>query len=160
MKLISGGQSGVDRAVLDVAVAQGVAYGGWCPKGGWAEDFPNPPGLLAKYPNLKETPLGEPAQRTEWNVRDADACMILIDNAGVDGSAGTRLAGDLAHRYRKPLMTVNIREAKNAEQAKLWLRVQLARHGFDLKLAIGGPRESEAPGIYHEAFSFIEALLA
>ena len=74
MKLLSGGQSGVDRAVLDVALARGIAYGGWCPKGGWAEDCPTPPGLLTKYPRLKETPLADPAQRTEWNVRDADAC--------------------------------------------------------------------------------------
>jgi len=64
MKLISGGQSGVDRAVLDVAEAYGITYGGWCPKGGWAEDFPQPPGLLARYPNLKETPFADPAQRT------------------------------------------------------------------------------------------------
>ena len=77
MKLISGGQTGVDRAVLDVAIERGLAYGGWCPKGGWAEDFPKPPGLLAKYPQLAETPLADPAQRTEWNVRDADACMIM-----------------------------------------------------------------------------------
>jgi hypothetical protein len=65
MKLISGGQTGVDRAVLDVAAARGIAYGGWCPKGGWAEDCPQPLGLLAKYPLLTETPLADPAQRTE-----------------------------------------------------------------------------------------------
>jgi putative molybdenum carrier protein len=159
MKLLSGGQSGVDRAVLDVALALDIDYGGWCPKGGWAEDFPQPPGLLTKYPNLKETPLAEPAQRTEWNVRDADACLILIDAAGLDASAGTKRASELAHRYRKPLLTVNMREAKNAEHAKLWLRVQQAKHGDDLKLAIGGPRESEAPGIYREALRFIEDLL-
>src|SRR6202167_3351570 len=99
MKLISGGQSGVDRAVLDVAEACGTNYGGWCPKGGWAEDFPQPPGLLARYPNLKQTPLADPAQRTEWNVRDADACMILIDAAGTDASAGTRRGGEVAHHY-------------------------------------------------------------
>jgi hypothetical protein len=79
IKLLSGGQSGVDRAVLDVALARGIAYGGWCPKGGWAEDFPKPPGVLAKYPQLAETPLVDPAQRTEWNVRDADA---LSDRGG------------------------------------------------------------------------------
>ena len=86
IKLLSGGQSGVDRAVLDVALARGIAYGGWCPKGGWAEDFPKPPGVLAKYPQLAETPLVDPAQRTEWNVRDADACLIVVD-AGLGGIA-------------------------------------------------------------------------
>ena len=53
-------------------------------------------------------------------------------------------AGELAHHYRKPLLTVNLREAKNAEHARLWLRVQLAKHGHDLKLAIGGPRYVES----------------
>src|SRR5579862_1469542 len=108
MKLISGGQSGVDRAVLDVALERNISYGGWCPKGGWAEDFPAPPGLLAKYPGLKETPLADPAQRTEWNVRDADACMIAVDAAGLDVSKGTVLARELAHRYRKPLLVANL----------------------------------------------------
>jgi hypothetical protein len=54
MKLLSGGQSGVDRCVLYVALARGIANGGWCPKGGWAEDFPEPPGVLAKHPQLAE----------------------------------------------------------------------------------------------------------
>src|SRR5580698_1531064 len=97
MQLISGGQTGVDRAVLDVAIERGIDYAGWCPKGGWAEDFPQPPGMLAKYPGLNETPLADPAQRTEWNVRDADACMVLIDAKGLDISAGTALAKEMGH---------------------------------------------------------------
>ena len=117
MKLISGGQTGVDRAVLDVALERGIAYGGWCPKGGWAEDFPEPPGLLARYPELAETPLADPAQRTEWNVRDADACMIVVDAGGVDVSAGTALAQDLAHRYRKPVFVVNLGEPDTLNRA-------------------------------------------
>ncbi len=159
MRLLSGGQSGVDRAALDVAIARGIAYGGWCPQGGWAEDFPQPPGLLAKYPGLRETPLADPAQRTEWNVRDADACLIIVDTGGLEVSAGTTLAGELAHRYRKPLMVVNLQRADVLKSAALWLRVQQARLGDELKLAIGGPRESEAPGIYQRAAAFLEQLL-
>ena len=159
MKILSGGQSGVDRAALDAALACGIDYAGWCPKGGWTEDFPEPPGILTKYPNLKETPLAEPEQRTEWNVRDADACLILVEAGGLETSAGTERARELAHSYRKPLLIVNLSETKTAEQAKLWLRVQQAKHGSDLTLAIGGPRESEAPGIYRQARAFIEALL-
>jgi hypothetical protein len=159
MKLLCGGQTGVDRAVLDVAIDNGIDYGGWCPKGGWTEDFPAPPGLLAKYPRLKETPLSDPAQRTEWNVRDADACMILLDADGLDVSAGTALARELAHRYRKPLLVANMGEPDALKQAPLWLRVQQARHGDDLKLAIGGPRESKAPGIYGRAVTFIGVLI-
>jgi hypothetical protein len=162
MKLISGGQTGVDRAVLDVAVERGIAYGGWCPKGGWAEDFPEPPGLLAHYPQLAETPLADPAQRTEWNVRDADACMIVVDAGGVAVSAGTARAEELAHRYRRPLLVVKLGETDMLNRAALWLRVQKARHearhGAGLKLAIGGPRESEAPGIYARAAALIRAL--
>ncbi len=159
MRLICGGQSGVDRAALDVAVARGMAYGGWCPKGGWAEDFPQPPGLLAKYPHLAETPRADPAQRTEWNVRDADACLIVAAAAGPEVSAGTVLAGDLAHRYRKPLFIARLGHPDALGQAALWLRVQQARHGAALKLAVGGPRESEAPGIYQRAAKFIAALM-
>jgi hypothetical protein len=159
MKLISGGQTGVDRAVLDVAMARGIAYGGWCPKGGWAEDFPEAPGLLAKYPLLKETPLADPAQRTEWNVRDADACLIVVAAGGLAASAGTTLAQELAHRHRKPVMMVKLGEPDMLKHAALWLRVQQSRHGGGLQLAIGGPRESEAPGIYAGAMAFMQALL-
>ncbi len=159
MKLISGGQSGVDRAVLDVAVERGVDYGGWCPKGGWAEDLPEPPGLLAKYPNLKATPLADPAQRTDWNVRDADACMIVIAVGGLAVSKGTALAEELAHRYRKPLLIVDLENRESVEHAALWLRVQQRRVGAALALAIGGPRESEAPGIHAKTHAFIHALI-
>ena len=61
LTLALGGQTGVDRAALDVAIELGIPYSGWCPKGGWAEDLAAPPGLLAKYPRLKETPLPDPA---------------------------------------------------------------------------------------------------
>ncbi|HTP93911.1 MAG TPA: putative molybdenum carrier protein [Xanthobacteraceae bacterium] len=159
MKLYSGGQSGVDRAVLDLALARGIDYGGWCPKGGWAEDFPQPPGVLAKYPNLRGTPLADPAQRTEWNVRDADACMIIVDATGVDLSAGTVLARELAHRYRKPLMIADIADPEAVQRASLWLRVQRRRLGKDFTLAVGGPRESEAPGIYERATTFLRTLV-
>jgi Circularly permutated YpsA SLOG family len=159
MILISGGQSGVDRAALDVAITLGIGYGGWCPRGGWAEDFPTPPGLLEHYPQLTETPLAEPAQRTEWNVRDADACLIIVDTGGIDISGGTLLAQELAHRYRKPLFIVDLSAPDILKDASLWLRVQQARRGADLKLAIGGPRESEAAGIYAKAKAFVEALL-
>jgi Circularly permutated YpsA SLOG family len=159
MKLFSGGQSGVDRAALDVAIAHGVDYGGWCPHGGWAEDFSRPPGVLAKYRKLKETPSADPAQRTEWNVRDADACLIVVDLGGLDVSRGSALAQSLAHQYRKPLFVADLSSVEILRDAALWLRVQQARHGAGLKLAIGGPRESEAPGIYARAKEFITALI-
>jgi hypothetical protein len=159
MKLLSGGQSGVDRAVLDVAIERGLDYGGWCPKGGWAEDVTTPPGLLATYPNLRETPLADPAQRTEWNIRDANACMIVIEAAGVAVSEGTALAEELAHRHRKPLFIAPLGGEETIRDAGLWLRFQERRVGAGLALAIGGPRESEAPGIYQRALAFVRELL-
>ena len=123
MKLLSGGQSGVDRAVLDVALARGIPCGGWCPKGGWAEDFPEPPGVLAKYPQLAETPLADPAQRTEWNVRDADGCLILVDVDGLAVSRGTALARDQAAHYGKPLFIADL-GAADGDRAAAWLGAQ------------------------------------
>src|SRR5262245_53687608 len=75
--IISGGQTGVDRAALDAAIALGIPYGGWSPKGGWAEDMPSPPGILAHYPALRETSSADPSERTELNVRDSDATLLL-----------------------------------------------------------------------------------
>ena len=75
---------------LDAAIEAGIAYGGWCPRGGWAEDAPFPPGV-AQYPLLCETPLADPAQRIEWNVRDAEATLILVAAGGTAVSKGTAL---------------------------------------------------------------------
>src|SRR3989304_1166619 len=94
MRILSGGQTGVDRAALDSAVEKGIPYAGWGPKGGWAGGMAEPPGPLARCPGWRETPLAEPAQRTEWNVRDADRLMILIDSAGTGVSKGTEAARD------------------------------------------------------------------
>jgi len=160
VKIISGGQSGVDRAALDTAIAHGIAYGGWCPRGGWAEDFPDPPGLLARYPQLKETPLADPAQRTEWNVRDSDATLIVVDQAGVAVSKGTSLAGEFAQRYGKPVPVIDVAADDAAAITLAWLEEQVARLGDHLVLGIGGPRESEAPGIYARARALLDGVLA
>jgi hypothetical protein len=162
LMIISGGQSGVDRAALDEAIARGISYGGWCPKGGWAEDMPEPPGLLATYPHLRETPSADPAERTAWNVRDADACLILIDARGVAVSGGTAYAEKLASQYGKPLLVVDVGAADAGEHARAWLDPLLAAHASEasFRLAVGGPRESEARGIYGKARVVIRQLAA
>ena len=151
MKIITGGQTGVDRAALDVAIERGMEWGGWCPKGGWAEDFPEPPGLLAKYPHLRETPDRHPLQRTEWNVRDSDAILIITDGASVSVSIGTRRANEWARQHGKPELVVDATDANAAARVAAWVRIQTRRFGSDMTLNIGGPRESEAPGIYSQA---------
>jgi hypothetical protein len=159
MKIISGGQTGVDRAALDVAIERGMEWGGWCPKGGWAEDFPTPPGVLAKYPHLRETPDSHPLQRTEWNVRDSNATLIITDHAGLSVSIGTRRANEWARQHGKPELVIDATDPKAPERAEAWLRAQQQRFGADMTLGIGGPRESEAPGIYKRARAVIISML-
>jgi len=160
--IISGGQSGVDRAALDEAIARGIPYGGWCPKGGWAEDRPDPPGLLTTYPQLRETPTRDPAERTEWNVRDADACLILVDAGGTTVSGGTALAERLVAQYGKPFLVAAVGAADAGERVRAWLDALLAAHEGEtpFRLAVGGPRESEARGIYDRARAVLGRLLA
>ncbi len=155
LKIVSGGQTGVDRAALDVAVELGIPYGGWCPRGGWAEDLPDPPGLLALYPALRETPEQSPGQRTEWNVRDADALLVLTDAAGLAASAGTDFAVACAKRLGRPLLILNVGDEDAVTLARDWIEAR----DDSFSLCIGGPRESEAPGIYAQARTFLHALL-
>lgn len=113
------------------------------PRSGWAEDYPEPPGLLARHPSLRETPLRDPAQRTEWNVRDSEATVIIVDVAGLDVSKGPALARALSEKYRKPLLVVDVSAKDPMARAATWLRAQTS----DIALGIGGPRKSEAPSI-------------
>ena len=156
MKIISGGQTGIDRAALDAAIAMGVDYGGWCPKGGWAEDFRKSPGLLARYPFLQETPSAEPIQRTEWNVRDADRLMILMDVSGIGVSKGTVAARDFALALGKPHSMIDLDAGDALAQAFAFVGEDASASS----IGIAGPRESEVPGIYAKARPFLCAVLA
>lgn len=159
MKIISGGQTGVDRAALDVAIERGMDWGGWCPRGGWAEDLTEPPGVLLKYPHLKETPLPNPLQRTEWNVRDSDAALIITDSHGLPVSIGTQRAHLWALQHGKPELVIDACDAKASALASAWLLAQRKRFGPHMTLSVSGPRESEAPGIYHQARQLIAKIL-
>ncbi len=153
-RLAAGGQTGVDRAALDVAVELGIPYGGWCPRGGWAEDLPVPPGLLARYPRLRETPTAEPAQRTRWNVRDSDATLILV--AGVPAAAsGTALTLACAEELGRPVAVVDLGGGDARERAA----ALLARLPGGGTLNVAGPRESGAPGIYARSRELLAELL-
>lgn len=139
MRIVSGGQTGVDRAALDAAIERGLAYGGWCPAGGWAEDRPEPPGLLADYPALRETPSSDPAVRTRLNVRDSDVTLVVVRSDGI-ASPGTRTTLAQAERLGRPHLVT----AGTPEQVTAWLDA-LGPVGT---LNVAGPRESEQPGVY------------
>ncbi len=137
LKLISGGQTGADRAALDWAIARGVPHGGWCPRGRLAED-----GVLGAQYQLQETPSADPAQRTEWNVRDADATVIFSIRETLAG--GSRLTAELAGQYHKPLLRL-ARGSSLADPAAR-LRDFLRAHSIRV-LNVAGPRASEEPEV-------------
>jgi len=153
-RVVCGGQTGVDRAALDTAVELGIPYGGWCPRGGWAEDMPEPPGLLAVYPALRATPSAEPAQRTRWNVRDSDATLILLPGPA-RAAGGTALTIAAAGELGRPLAVVDLSGAGAREHA-MGLLAELPPGGA---LNVAGPRESGAPGIYGRARELLAELL-
>jgi Circularly permutated YpsA SLOG family len=155
LKVISGGQTGVDRAALDAAINNHVDYGGWCPKGGWAEDFQIQPGILTQYPKLMETPTSDPDQRTNWNVRDSSATLILICNGSLKLSKGTHLTHSIAIKLGKPVLTINIFTHNSLLLIQEWI-VSLDN---ELILNVAGPRESEIPGIYIAAKEIISDVL-
>ena len=146
--LVSGGQTGVDRAVLDLALEAGIPCGGWCPKGRWAEDGPLP----RHYP-LRETPLARVVQRTLWNMRDSDATLVLARHRPQRGWGGSAILTSQAGVAR-PRLVVDPRADRGPRQAGAWLR----RHRVRL-LNVGGPRASEDAEIYDLARDFLERLL-
>lgn len=146
--VVSGGQSGADRAGLDAAIRHGRRYGGWCPAGGWAEDYPQPPGLLADYPLLRVTRSQDPALRTYLNVRDSDATLVVGRTDVL--SRGTDLTLQAAAELDRPLLWT----AGEASEIVEWL----CGFGFAVKLNVAGPRESEQPGVYAATFDLLDTV--
>jgi hypothetical protein len=136
-KIISGGQTGVDRAALDFTLARGIPHGGWCPRGRLAEN-----GTIAARYQVTETPDSDYVQRTEWNVRDSEGTVIFsIAPALADGSKQT---AEFAEQYRKPCL--HLSRERDGEAAAMKLRDFLAKHKIKT-LNIAGPRHSTEPGV-------------
>ncbi|MEM1270754.1 MAG: putative molybdenum carrier protein [Bacteroidota bacterium] len=148
--IISGGQTGADRAALDAALSLGLEVAGWVPAGRWAEDGPIP----MRYPSLYETVSADPAERTRLNVRDSDATLICSHGALVGGSL---LTLKYACTLSRPVLHLDFSQLSKAEavqQGRAWLHnVQPKR------LNVAGPRASEAPRIYDAVFGLLSRLL-
>jgi len=142
--IISGGQTGVDRAALDTALASGFRVGGWCPRGRRAEDGE----IDARYP-LRETPSEAYEQRTAWNVRDSDATLVLCLGSL---TGGTALTVREAEQQGKPCRVEHLPGV--VKDVRQWIDA----HGVK-DLNVAGPRASEAPGLYEAAAAFMQALL-
>jgi hypothetical protein len=153
---VSGGQTGPDRAALDFAIASHVPYGGWCPRGGWAEDRRTTPGLLTQYPCLEETPSKDVAQRTIWNVRDSDATLILTQRSEQVDSHGTDLTERSAAEFARPFAVVDLLDPAGARAVVGDLLDAMPAAGA---LNVAGPRESEAPGIYDRSRRLLDQVL-
>jgi len=144
-KIVSGGQTGADRAALDWAMENGIPHGGWCPRGRRAED-----GKIADRYQLRETQGTQYAQRTEWNVRDSDGSVVFTIDPHLRG--GSKRTVEFAREYRKPRLhlsrTIPIEES--VEQLRsFFLRYPIA------VLNIAGSRASVEP----EVGAFVHAVL-
>ena len=141
IKIISGGQTGADRAGLDFAIAAGIPHGGWCPKGRKAEDGVIP----AKY-QLTETNSTDYLTRTRWNVRDSDATMVFTIKPTLSG--GSLRTAEYALKKGKPLL--HFHQGSDFEPLLPWISSNLIQ-----TLNIAGSRESSESGICDFAFGVL-----
>ena len=149
-KIVSGGQTGADRAALDWAMANSIPHGGWCPLGRLAED-----GKIDAQYNLRETPKADYLQRTEWNVRDSDATVIISLVPQLTG--GSLATAELASSLGKPCLHLSglQGETENMQQ----LSGFLCRNEVQI-LNVAGPRASGEPNVGVFIHSIFEELYA
>lgn len=145
-RIVSGGQTGVDRAGLDAALYAGIPCGGWCPKGRRAED-----GVIPILYPLEETPTDDYAERTLWNVRDSDGTLVLTLG---EPTGGTALTLDYADQLRRPSLLIDLSLEAGVSRARAWIDAERIH-----TLNIAGPRESGRPGIYAKARGYLDKLL-
>jgi len=148
-RIVSGCQTGADRAALDWAIDEGIDHGGWCPAGRMAED--------GRIPDRYELQILSGAgyrQRTKKNVLDSDGTLIV--NIGeLDG--GTALTYRFSVKINKPCLVIQAEGVRRKDQAEL-LNQWLHEHHI-VTLNIAGPRESKRPGIYRATMNLLCAVL-
>ena len=148
-KIVSGGQTGADRAGLDAAIACGIPHGGWCPKGRKAEDGPIP----ERY-QLTETAGASYLARTERNVKQSDGTVIFTIGALSGGSLRTV---DFAKRHRKPYVHLDLAALDDA-QATAALAGFVDQHDVRT-LNVAGSRGSSNPDLADRVFAVVCAVV-
>jgi hypothetical protein len=146
-KVVSGGQTGVDRAGLDAAREAGLPVGGYCPKGRLAED-----GTVPECYPLTELDNDRYASRTEKNVVDSDGTLVL--NIG-ELTDGTKATVDFAKQHGRPYLVLQLEAEPDLQECHDWLEQHRLK-----TLNVAGPRESKRPGIYRQAFQFLQRLFS
>lgn len=146
-RIVSGGQTGVDRAALDVAIELQIPHGGWCPLGRIAEDGPIP----VRY-QLEEHPSPKYSDRTKRNVIDSDATLVLYSSILEGGTFKTfRYAESIA----KPVLKIRLTHPGRIERVHEWIKKANVR-----TLNIAGPRASKEPEIYQRALDYLLQVFA
>jgi hypothetical protein len=145
-KIISGGQTGADRAALDFAIKRNLPYGGWVPKGRKTED-----GTLSEKYHLQEMPTGQYSKRTEKNVLDSDGTLILSHGLLTGGSA---LTTSFAEKHRKPWIHIDLKSTPYPAAARM-IQEWVGRNGVKI-MNVAGARASKDPMIYQAVMDLLE----
>jgi len=148
-KIISGGQTGADRAALDVAIKLGISHGGWIPKGRLTEN-----GKLDDKYRLKEMDTANHNKRTEQNVIDSDGTLILSHGKLTGGSDYTR---DMVLRHGRPWLHIDLNKTRSSQAARQ-IRSWIAEHEIKV-LNVAGPRASKDLAIYLSTTDILERVL-
>jgi hypothetical protein len=144
-QIVSGGQTGVDQAALQMALDLGIAHGGWCPRGRRCEA-----GLIPDRFRLSETESSKYWVRTEKNVVDSQATLILHRGPLTGGTAFTER---MAAKHGRPRWLVDLNATPDPAATRQWLQ-QMAIE----VLNVAGPRESTSPGIYAASHAFLVSI--
>ncbi|MDY0220779.1 MAG: putative molybdenum carrier protein [Desulfobacterium sp.] len=148
-KIISGGQTGADRAALDTAIKFNIDHGGWVPLGRCAED-----GVLGEHYQMQEMPTDSYPRRTEQNVKESHATLIITRGPLTGGSLLTK---KLASTHKKPCAHLNLMNMDEFEAAVV-LNSFIQDHSVEV-LNVAGPRASSDPGIYRDVKAILETMI-
>lgn len=153
-KVISGAQTGVDRGALDAAIDASCPFGGWVPKGRRSEDGCVP----ARYSALSETSSTSYLKRTEQNVIDSNATVILCHGAPTGGTLRTV---EFCNKHDRPYWIDDPDSPKETDRGMeihYWIEANFGNTPIVLNFA--GPRESKCPGIQESAHRYVARFLA